>query len=265
MLLAVFKARKNLDGSCGYCSILSLSIIRRTKIFLLSLVWNSWFLTEDLAFFLSLICVLAAKTNLEEYKRLFYWLCSLSLLPSNLCWFEYFCNIEVSCHYFLQGPYLNTFVECVQYDNVQRHGYINFILTWLSLFLLLLERSKKHDEHSISGIGKNCIKASAQSVRKCFYLKASCTRQRTNNHNLCHISSVLDCICFQVLYKYSFYSEQLHFHQMPRLLAPLQPLNAEGIFWAKDWVSVGQAFQDASLLRSQPRYCRALRSDNKVK
>lgn len=105
---------------CGYYSIPSLSIIRRTKIFLLSLVWNSWFLlTEDLAFCLSLICVLAAKKpSPQEYKHLFYWVYSLSLLPSNLCWFEYFCNIEVSCHYFLQGPCLNTFVECAQYDNV---------------------------------------------------------------------------------------------------------------------------------------------------
>lgn len=48
----------------------------------------------------------------------------------------------------------------------------NFILTWLNLFLLLLQRSKKHDERSISGIGKKCINTSVQSGRKCFYLKA---------------------------------------------------------------------------------------------
>lgn len=58
MLLTVLKARKNLDESCGYCAISSLSIIRRTKIFLISLVWNSCFVTEDLVFFLSSVSLL---------------------------------------------------------------------------------------------------------------------------------------------------------------------------------------------------------------
>lgn len=105
---------------CGYCSIPSLSVIRRTKIFLFLYSGRYGFLRKTLpSVFLSSVSLLQKKkTSPQVYKHLFYWLYSLSLLPSNLCWFEYFCNIEVSCHYFLQGPCLNTFVECVRYDNV---------------------------------------------------------------------------------------------------------------------------------------------------
>lgn len=103
---------------CGYCSIPSLSIIRRTKIFLFLYSGIVSYRRPCLLSFSHLCPCCKKKTSPQEYKHLFYWLYSLSLLPSNLCWFEYFCNIEVSCHYFLQGPYLNTFVECVRYDNV---------------------------------------------------------------------------------------------------------------------------------------------------
>lgn len=60
MLLPVSKARENL-GNMWILLHTVLIYNQANKNIFISLFWNSWFLTEDLAFCLSLICVLAAK------------------------------------------------------------------------------------------------------------------------------------------------------------------------------------------------------------
>lgn len=195
ILLALFKQEKN---QLDYHTVITPYLLNiylgeekclfssRSKIVVVFVAGGFFFFTwqNNLSFLcLSRISVLQ-KEVLKHVTFVCFTVCFPFLFARGL-WscFECFCNIEVSCCYLVQGPYLNTSVECVVW---LVHGNMN-------VFVLFLHGTKYF--YCCFGAAKSMINAPlALSVRNTlmwvhgqlesvFIWKPSHGRHGTNNLN----------------------------------------------------------------------------------